>query len=104
MDMEIHQRAVSGNDPYGFIASVGGMRRGAPWLYELGVAAYTRALAGDVDTARHILGQMILTLRDRYPTSEAFLQAIVPQLETLLERLIASKSPNPMTDLDNLPF
>ena len=104
MDMEILGSAVNGNDPYGFIASVGGMRLGAPWLHELGVAAYTRALAGDFYTARRILTQMSLTLRARYQTSEAFLQRVAPESETLLDRLIDSKSPDPMTDVDDLPF
>ena len=104
VDMAVHRAALTSANPYGFIASVGGMRDGAPWLYELGVTTYSEALAGRTDSARNMLHQMIQLIEARFPGSKAFVQQITPQLSTLLERLISTLQTSPMTDVDDLPF
>lgn len=45
----IHRAALQGRLSHGFIASVGSMRTAYPWLCEMGLAAYTRVIAGDID-------------------------------------------------------
>ena len=90
--------------PYGFIASIGSMRIVWPWLYELGTAAVTRALAGDVETARAILSSMVTLISTQFQPESHMIQNISPQLEMLFELLIASNWNDPMTDVDDLPF
>ena len=104
VDMDIHRTALTSANPYGFIASVGGMRDGAPWLYELGVTTYSEALAGRNDSARNMLNQMTQLIEARFPGSTAFVQQFIPQLSTLLERLISTVQTSPMMDVDELPF
>ena len=101
---DVHNMAVSTKNPYGFIASIGSMRIVWPWLYELGTAAVTRALAGDVETARAILSSMVTLISTQFQPESHMIQNISPQLEMLFELLIASNWNDPMTDVDDLPF
>ena len=58
-------------------------------MYELGVAAYTRVMVGDVTTGLSIFDQLIRLVEYRFSSERAFVSEIVPELGTLFERLVA---------------
>ena len=101
---DIHQVVLEDKNPYGFIASIGSMRSAYPWMYELGVAAYTRVMVGDVATGLSIFDQLIRLIEYRFSSERAFVSEIVPQLGTLFERLVAEYTQASMSDVDDLPF
>ena len=101
---DIHQVVLEDKNPYGFIASIGSMRPNYPWMYELGVAAYTRVMVGDVATGLSIFDQLIRLIEYRFSSERAFVSEIVPQLGTLFERLVAEYTQASMSDVDDLPF
>ena len=103
-DMQIHRMARDNDIPYGFIASVGSMRVSFPWIYELGTAAYMRALAGDIDTARAVFDQMVALIRSRYRPDSGFVANVVPELTTMFDRLIDTEVSNSSIDVNDLPF
>ncbi len=104
MDVDVHRSALSSGNAFGFLATVGGMRYGAPWLYEMGVAAYSEVFAGQPHVARNVLQQMLEMIGVRFPGSEDFVQSTGPELSTLLERLISAHQSTAINELDDLPF
>ena len=100
----IHRIVLEDKGPYGFIASIGSMRSTYPWIYELGVAAYTRVMAGDVATGSSIFDQLMRLMEYRFASEADFLSGIVPQLGTLFEWLVAECTQANMSDVDDLPF
>ena len=102
--LDIHRLVLEDQTPYGFIASIGSMRTTFPWIHEMGVAAYTRVLAGDVDAGKQVFDALVRLMEYRFGSTPAFISATLPELETMFERLVAAHDFYQSTTVDDLPF
>ncbi len=100
----IHRMALESQGPYGFIASIGSMRNTYPWIYEMGVAAYSRVVAGDVNTGSRIFDELTGLLEYRFASESHFTDTIIPELRTMFERMVAEHDHYGSTAVDDLPF
>ena len=101
---DVHQMVLEDHNPYGFIASVGSMRSTYPWVYELGVAAYTRVMAGDSATGLSVFNHLSRLMEHRFGSQAIFVNEFIPQLRILFERLVEGQDHYGSTAVDDLPF
>ena len=102
--LDIHQMVLEDTTPYGFIASLGSMRSAFPWIHEMGVAAYTRVLAGDVDAGQRVFDDLARLMEHRFGSTPAMINHTLPELKTLFGRLVAAHDIYHSTTVDDLPF
>ncbi|MCY4558290.1 MAG: hypothetical protein OXF79_18330 [Chloroflexi bacterium] len=102
--VDIHRMVLEDQTPYGFIASIGSMRTAFPWMHEMGVAAYTRVLAGDVDAGTRVFDAMVRLMEHRFGSASPLITGTVPELRTMFESLVAANDVYHSTTVDDLPF
>ena len=102
--LDVHRMVLEDKTPYGFIASLGSMRTTFPWMHEMGVAAYTRVLAGDVDAGQKVFDELARLMEYRFGSAPAFINETLPELKTMFERLVAEHDIYQSTTVDDLPF
>ncbi len=102
--LAIHRMVLEDKSPYGFIASLGSLRTAFPWIHEMGVAAYTRVLEGDVDAAQNVFDELARLMEYRFGSTNELVNETLPELKTLFDRLVAAHGTYQSTTVDDLPF
>ncbi len=88
---------------YDFVVAVSGFRDAAPWIYEIGMEVFRRAVAGDIERARQIYSQMESLIRWTRRLLPESLMEIAELLPMLFERILRPPRQRREKD-DDLPF